>query len=89
MFLKDVDIDNAAIPNKIFSGEKNYKIEPLHVVLLKTSTFVKSYGSETKWMYFLIEDGKLLEKYNIWSKVSNSIKKELDVTDFLDKKYPK
>ena len=47
MFLKDVDIDDIAIPYKIFSGEKNYKIEPLHIVLLKTSAYVKSYGSKT------------------------------------------
>ena len=28
---------------------------------LKTSTYVKSYGGETKWMYFLIEDDDLLK----------------------------
>ena len=31
---------------------------------------------QTKWMYFLIEDDELLEKYNtIWDKVSTDIKK--------------
>ena len=25
-------------------------------MLLKTSTYVKSYDGQTKWMYFLIED---------------------------------
>ena len=30
---------------------------------------------ETKYMYFLIKDDELLEKYNeIWEKVQNSIK---------------
>ena len=42
-------------------------------MLPKTSTYVKSYDEQTKWMYFLIEDDDLLEKYsNIWDKVSAS-----------------
>ena len=33
---------------------------------------------KTKWMYFLIEDDDLLEKYNtIWDKVSPYINKNL------------
>ena len=45
-------------------------------MLRKTSTSVKSYDGQTKWMYFLIEDDDLLEKYNtIWDKVSADIKK--------------
>ena len=40
---------------------------------------VKSYDGQTKWIYFLIEDESLLEKYKtIWDKVSSDIKKELD-----------
>ena len=47
-------------------------------MLPKTSAYVKSYNGQTKWMYFLIEDDDLLEKYNtIWDKVSADIKKEL------------
>ena len=42
----------------------------------KTSTYVKSYDEQIKWMYFLVEDDDLLEKYNtIWNKVSADIKK--------------
>ena len=34
--------------------------------------------SQTKWMYFLLEDNNLLEKYNtIWDKASADIKKNL------------
>ena len=45
----------------------------------KTSAYVKSCDRETKWMYFLIKDDVLLEKYNtIWDKVSVDIKKEFD-----------
>ena len=58
--------------DKISSGEKcyeylfgyvddGYKIKPLRIMLLKTSTNVKSCDVETKWMYFLIEDDELLK----------------------------
>ena len=48
-------------------------------MLSKTSAYVKSYDGQTKWMYYLIEDDYLLEKYNtIWDKVSADIKKEFD-----------
>ena len=56
----------------------DFKIKPLHIMIpLQTSAYVKSYHGQTKWMYFLIEDDDLLEKYNtIWDKVSADIKKE-------------
>ena len=42
----------------------------------ETSAYVKSYDGQAKWMYFLIQDNNLLEKYNnIWDKVSSDIKK--------------
>ena len=42
----------------------------------KTSACVKSYDGHTNWMYFLIEDDNLLEKYNtVSNKVSADIKK--------------
>ena len=31
-------------------------------MLPETSTYVKSYDQQTKWMYFLTEDDDLLEK---------------------------
>ena len=56
------------------------KVKPLHIMLPKTSAYVKSYDGQTKWTYFLIEvDDLLLKKYNtIWDKVSADIKNELD-----------
>ena len=46
-------------------------------MLLKTSTYVKSYNGETKWIYFLIENDDLLEKHNtLWDKVCVDIKKK-------------
>ena len=47
-------------------------------MLPKTSGYVKSYEGQTKWIYFLIEDDDLLEKYNtICGKVSADIKRNL------------
>ena len=50
-------------------------------MLPKTSAYVKGYDGQSKWMHFLIEDDKLLEKYNtIWVKVSTDTKKNLIVS---------
>ena len=88
-FLKDLEIEKLLVSNKISFGEKNYKyflgylhdnykVKPLHIMLPKTSAYVKNYDGQTKWMYFLIEDDDLLEKYNtIWDKASADIKKRI------------
>ena len=101
IFLKDVDIEKVLVSNKISFGEKNYKhfigylyndnkVKPLNIMLARTSAYVKSYGGQTKWMYFLIEDEHLLEKYNtIWDKVSADIKKEFDCESIYDKEFLK
>ena len=48
-------------------------------MLPKTSAYVKRYDGENEWMYFLIEDDELLQKYeNIWNEAINRIKKEFD-----------
>ena len=47
-------------------------------MLPKTSAYVKIQDGQTKWIYFLIEDDGLLEKYDaIWDKVSADTKKNL------------
>ena len=52
------------------------KAKPLFIMLPKTSTCVKGYNGQTKWIYFLIEDDDLVKKYTtIWGKVSADIKK--------------
>ena len=59
-------------------------------MLPKTSAYVKSYDRQTKWMYFLIEDDELLEKYNtVWDKVSSDIKKEFDSKPVYNKEFLK
>ena len=40
------------------------KFKPLHIMLPKTSAYVKSYDGKAKWIYFLIEDDGLLKNYN-------------------------
>ena len=56
-------------------------------MLPKRRAYVKSYDVQTKWMYFLLEDDNLLEKYNtIWDKVSTDIKKEFDREPVYNKK---
>ena len=57
----------------------DHKIKASHIMLPKTSAYVKSYDGQTKWMYFFIKDGDLLEEYNtIWdNKVSTYIKMNL------------
>ena len=89
IFLKDVDIEKVLPSNKISFGEENYKyfiyylyndrkVKPLHLMLPKTSAYVKSYDRQTNWVYFLNKDDDLLEKYNaIWDKVSADIKNNL------------
>ena len=57
-------------------------------MLPKTSAYLKLYDGLTKWMYFLIEDNDLLEKYNIiWGKVSAGIKMKIDRESVYDKNY--
>ena len=85
--LRNVDNENVLVSNKILFSEKNYKyfigylyndnrVKPLHIILPKTSAYVKSYDEHTKWVHFLIEHDDLLEKYNIiWDKVSADMKK--------------
>ena len=56
----------------------DHKVKQLHILLPKTSAYVKLYDEQIKLMYFLIEDDDLLKKYNaIWDKVSADIKKRI------------
>ena len=82
----DVNIEKVLVCNKIYFDEKNYnyffgylyndhEVKPLHILLPKSSTYVKSYDGQTNWIYFLIEDDYLLEKCNtILDKVSADVK---------------
>ena len=63
--------------------DDDYNIKPLSTVLPKLSTYVKIYYSETKWMYFLIEDDDLLKNHEY------SIKKEFHCKPIYNKKFLK
>ena len=71
------NIDNILISNRISLVEKNckyfigymvddYRSKPLDIRLPKTSTYVKSYDSKTKWIYFSIEEDILLKNMTIF-----------------------
>ena len=67
--------------HKYFIGylHNDHKVKTFHIILPKTSAYIKIYDGQAKLMYFLIEDDDLLEKYNtVWGKVSADIKKEFD-----------
>ena len=55
---KKISLVNKTTEKKYFTGYlyDNHKVKPLHIMLSKTSAFVKSYDGQTKWMYFFIED---------------------------------
>ena len=75
---------------KCFIGYLNndYKDKPLHIMLPKTNTSVKSYDGQTKWC--ISKDDDLLEKYNtIGDKVSADIKKEFDSESVYNKNFLK
>ena len=64
------------------------KVKPLNTMLPKTNAYLKRYDGKTKWIWFLIEDDDLLEKYyTIWDKVSADIKKEFDSKTVYNKNY--
>ena len=72
---------------KYFIGYKDAKkIRPLLIILAKMSAFRRDYY-KIKCMAFLIKDKKLLEKYEIWKKVCNIIKKELFIKPVYNKQY--
>ena len=65
--------------HKYFIGHRDdYKIRALYILFPKMRECEKNFARDLH-MSFLIDDNKLLEKYNkIWDKVSNSIKNIFD-----------
>ena len=55
--------------NFIGYWDDDYNINPLHILLPKTSVNIKDCDSETKWTYLLTENDELLKTCNdIWEK---------------------
>ena len=68
----------------------DHKVKALNIMLSKTSAYVRHYGGQAKYMYFLIEVDDLIEKYNtILDKFSADIKKEFDSTPVYNKEFLK
>ena len=66
----------------------DHKVKPLCITLPKTRAYVKSYDGQTQWMYFLIQNDDVLEKYNtIWDKVNTGMKKEFDSEPVYNKEF--
>ena len=90
--IKNTDIDKIVVCNKASSlkkGCKDAKIRPLCIFLPKMSAYRRDFDV-TKYIFLLIKDDKLLEKYNeIQEKVSMIIKKELNCETADDEKYLK
>ena len=87
MVKNDLNISLATKNAKKLQDAK--KIRPLCIFLPKMAAYRKDFD-ETKSMSFLIRDDELLEKYNeIWEKVKDSLKKELDSEGVYNKKYLK
>ena len=89
----DVNIKKVLVSNKNSFGEKknykcfigyfcgNQKVKSLHIMLPKTTAYVKSYDGQTDWMYFLIKGDDLLEKYILFGIKSVLISKKSLIVD--------
>ena len=87
ILIDDVDINKMVASNKVSFGTKSFKyfigykdnekVKPLYIMLFKMNGYTKSFN-ETKWKFFLSKNNDLLEKYKIFDKDSNSIKKRFD-----------
>ena len=66
----------------------DHNVKPLHIMLPKTSAYVKHYDGQIKWMYILFNNDDVLEKYNtIWDKGSAAIKKEFGSKPVYNKNF--
>ena len=76
--IKDIDINNKVVSNKVYFGKNGFKyfisykdakkIKPICVFLSKMSAYRKILMKLN--IYFFIKDDELLKKYNkVWKKV--------------------
>ena len=83
--INDIDINEIVVSNKFPFGKEGFKyfigykdnkeIRPLCIFFPEMSIY-KRYSDKTKCMYFMIKDEQIFDKYMIiWEKVSNIIKK--------------
>ena len=51
----------------------DYGTKPFSVILPKTSTFIRRYDGETKWMHILIKDDELQNELYMHNDISNKV----------------
>ena len=69
--INNIDINKIVVSNKFLFGKQDFKyfigykdnkdIRPLHIFFPEMSIF-KRYSDKTKCMYFMIKDGKIIDK---------------------------
>ena len=95
----DVNVDKIVASNRVPFGKKDFKyfigyddgrkVKPLFIMYPKMSSYWRDFD-ETKYMYFLIKNDELPEKYNeIRNKVSKVTKKRFDSEPVYNNKYLK
>ena len=68
----------------------DYRTISLHIILPNTNVYVKDYDEKINWIYFLIKNDNLLNKYNtIWDKISTDAKVELNSIPVYNKTFLK
>ena len=68
----------------------DYRTISLHIILPNTNVYVKDYDEKINWIYFLIKNDNLLNKYNtIWDKISTDAKVELNGIPVYNKTFLK
>ena len=68
----------------------DYRTISLHIILPNANVYVKDYDEKINWIYFLIKNDNLLNKYNtIWDKISTDAKVELNGIPVYNKTFLK
>ena len=68
----------------------DYRTISLHIILPNRNVYVKDYDEKINWIYFLIKNDNLLNKYNtIWDKISTDAKVELNGIPVYNKTFLK
>ena len=70
--IQNIDINNVVVPSKVSFGKRSFKyfightdakIRPFCIFIPKMGAYKRDFH-ENKYMFFLIKDDELLEKYN-------------------------
>ena len=93
-----VGINKVAISDKLNHTDKSFKyfigykddnvVRPLCIVLPQISRYIKYFENGRQKMSFMIEDDRILVKYNeIWNKIKKTLNIKLHSMPVYDEKY--